>query len=227
VAKILLVDDDRDLANVILRWLVKEGHDCEHAACGLDATQFLQCNSFDLIILDWSLPDIEGVEVLRKYRAAGAGTPVIMLTGRSAITDKLQGFDCGADDYLTKPFHAKELMARVRALLARPQQLQDKHLVVGVLELLPEVHAVKRGEEKIQLVPREFNLLKYLMAHPNQLISADKLLDLLWPGDDSSTPEALMTCVSRLRKKVERPNEPSLIRNVHGVGYGLFTDPQG
>ncbi|MBS2008730.1 MAG: response regulator transcription factor [Cyanobacteria bacterium SZAS TMP-1] len=225
MAKVLLVEDDKDLANVVLRWLTKEGHICEHAAAGLDAEQLLKVSSFDLIILDWSLPDLEGIEILRRHRQAGGVTSVIMLTGRSAMTDKLEGFDRGADDYLTKPFHAKELMARVRALLSRPQNLQDKHLVTGILELMPEIHAVRRGEEKIQLVPREFNLLKYLMTHPNQLISSDRLLDLLWPGDDSSTPEALMTCVSRLRKKIERPNEPALIRNVHGVGYGLFTDP--
>jgi two-component system, OmpR family, manganese sensing response regulator len=227
MAKILLVEDDIELAQIISRWLKNEGHLCEHVADGGDAIDRLKAFAYELVILDWSLPDVQGIEVLNVHRQQGGRTPVLMLTGKTSIDDKIQGFDAGADDYLTKPFNGKELTARIRALLRRPPELQEEKLVVGDLELIPERHSVKRADKEISLVPREYALLSFLMKHPNQLFQPDKLLDMVWSSDTDSSYEALTTCIKRLRKKIDRENEPTVIKNVHSVGYGLFVEPMG
>ncbi|MFN8555334.1 MAG: response regulator transcription factor [Candidatus Obscuribacterales bacterium] len=224
MAKILLVEDDVELAQVIKRWLTNERHTCEHVDDGQQATLCLERFSYELIILDLGLPEVHGLEVLNQHRLKGGKTPVLILTGKSALDDKLTGFQAGADDYLTKPLDGRELTARVSALLRRPADLHSDNLTVGDLELIPSLHLVKRNGENIQLVPREYALLQFLMRYPNQLFKPDRLLDIVWANDADSSYEALTTCVKRLRKKLDRMNEPSVIRNVHGVGYGLFPD---
>jgi DNA-binding response OmpR family regulator len=227
MAKILIVEDDIELAKVISRWLTNEGHLCEEVGDGLEATHRLERFTYELIILDWTLPEVAGIDVLNKHRKAGGKAPVLMLTGKGGIEDKLTGFRTGADDYLTKPFEGRELTARVEALLRRPADLHSARLSVGPLELLPSVHAVSLKGKKIPLVPREYALLQFLMRHPNQLFKPDKILDLVWKNDSEASYEALTTCIKRLRKKLDKENEPSLIRNVHGVGYGLFPPDDG
>lgn len=227
MAKILLVEDDVELAQIISRWLKNEGHLCEHVSNGADALARLKAYAYELVILDWNLPEVQGIEVLNQHRQHGGRTPVLLLTGKNSIDEKIQGFDAGADDYLTKPFNGKELTARIRALLRRPPELQEEKLVVGDLELIPERHSVKRADKEIALVPREYALLSFLMKHPNQLFQPDKLLDMVWSSDTDSSYEALTTCIKRLRKKIDRENEPTVIKNVHSVGYGLFVEPMG
>lgn len=225
MAKILLAEDDIELAKAIVRWLTSEGHICEHVSDGSEATLRLEGFAYELIILDWGLPEIEGIEVLNRYRKSGGKTPVLMLTGKGAIEDKVTGFTQGADDYLTKPFEARELTARAGALLRRPANLHGEKLSVGALELLPSVHSVRLNGKRIALVPREYALLQFFMRHPNQLFKPDKLLDLVWKNESEASYEALTTCIKRLRKKLDQDKQASLIRNVHGVGYGFF--PEG
>jgi len=222
MAKILFVEDDLILADVVANWLEKDNHICLHFGKGEEARVALRRETFDLIILDWSLPDVSGLALLSEFRGGGGKTPVIMLTGKRSVEEKLEGFDTGADDYLTKPFDGRELMARVRALLARPAQLNHGKMVIGDIELCPELHAAKRKGEVIKLAPREFDLLKFLMGRPNQLFSSERLLDMVWANAEDASPEALATCVRRLRSKLDRPGEESVIRNSHGVGYGFF-----
>ncbi len=224
MAKILLAEDDVELVQVISRWLTNEGHICEHAKDGMEAKLNLERFTYELIILDLGLPEVEGLDVLASHRLKGGKTPVLILTGKSGINDKLAGFRSGADDYLTKPFDGRELTARVNALLRRPAELHSDTLKVGALELLPSVHAVSLNGKKIALVPREYALLQFFMRHPKQLFKADKLLDLVWKNDGDASYEALTSCVKRLRKKLVVGDEPSMIRTVHGVGYGLFPD---
>lgn len=226
MAKILLAEDDEVLAQAIARWLTNEGHICEHVNDGLEAVMRLETYTYELIILDWGLPKVEGIEVLSKHRKAGGKTPVLFLTGKGGIDDKLTGFQSGADDYLTKPFDGRELQARVSALLRRPHQMHGNALKAGTLELLPSVHSVRFKGKKIPLVPREYALLEFFMRHPKQLFKPDKLLDVVWKNDSEASYEALTTCIKRLRKKLDREGEPSIIKNVHGVGYGLFPEEE-
>jgi DNA-binding response OmpR family regulator len=150
---------------------------------------------------------------------------VLFLTGRRELADKLEGLDAGADDYLTKPFDSRELKSRVRALLRRPTALVGDVLQVGPRELDPKDFKVTLSGQEIKLVPKEFALLEFLMRHPGELFGVDKLLDSVWPCQSDSTREALTTCIKRLRKKLDGDSESSYIRNVHGVGYGLFVEP--
>jgi DNA-binding response OmpR family regulator len=221
LAKVLVVEDDLSLCNAINDYLALDHHKTEIVNDGEEAIQRLKLYGYDLIILDWELPKASGVEILRDFRSRGGTTPVIMLTGRSSISDKEAGLDTGADDYLTKPFHAKELQARVRALLRRPQMLSGTTLKVGHLSLDTGNYQVKRGNAEIRLLPKEFTLLEFMMRHPGRVFAADALLNHVWSDESDSTPGALTTCMGRLRKKIDIEGQPSMIRTVHGVGYTI------
>ncbi len=224
MAKILIVEDDEQLADLIVQCLTRENHLVEHVNNGADALSQVKLYIFDLIILDWNLPEVTGLGILKEFRSRGGITPVLFLTGRRDLSDKLEGLDAGADDYLTKPFDSRELTSRIRALLRRPQVLVGDVLEVGKLRLDPKDFKVTLGDEEIKLVPKEFALLEFLMRHPCELFGVDKLLDSVWPCQSDSTREALTTCIKRLRKKLDGDSDTSMIRNVHGVGYGLFVD---
>lgn len=224
MAKILFVEDDLNFAATVKDWLSFDRHVVEHFAGGKEGLERLRECEFDLLILDWELPDLSGTELLRSYRGRGGMAPVLILTGRRSMQDKEEGFESGADDYLCKPFHGKELSLRVKALLRRPQQLAVNLLQHGDIELDPEKFQVKRNGEEIRLVPKEFALLEFLMRHPERLFGQEELLNRLWSSDSEATSEALTTCIKRLRKKMDRQGEPSVIRNVHGVGYGLYVE---
>ncbi len=225
MAKILIVEDDPQLADLIVQCLARENHLVEHVDNGADALSQVKLYIFDLIVLDWNLPEVTGLGILQEFRARGGVTPVLFLTGRRELADKLEGLDAGADDYLTKPFDSRELKSRVRALLRRPTALVGDVLQVGPLELDPKDFKVTLSGQEIKLVPKEFALLEFLMRHPGELFGVDKLLDSVWPCQSDSTREALTTCIKRLRKKLDGDSESSYIRNVHGVGYGLFVEP--
>lgn len=221
MAKLLLIEDDAGLCRMIRDWLAIEHHNVEVVNDGKDGLEKLKFYSYDMVILDWQLPGMEGVDVLREYRNNGGVTPILMLTGKDKIVDKEAGFEAGADDYLTKPFHMKELSARVRALLRRPPALVADSLKRGDLELDRGNHSVKRDGEQIRLLPREFALLEFLMRHPGQVFSADALLNRVWASESDATVDALTTCIKRLRKKVDVEGKQSIIRTIHGVGYKL------
>ena len=220
MAKILLVEDDNDLANTVRTFLIFQRHAVETIADGRDALDHLLTFDYELVILDWELPRASGIEILREFRNRGANTPILMLTGKDAIDEKLTGLDSGADDYLTKPFDLRELGARVNSLLRRPADIVDASVLkAGKLSLDPTKHSAFRDGELITLVPREFQLLEFLMRHRNQLFTTEALLNRVWPSDSEATEEAVRTALKRLRKKIDPDGQ--VIKNVHGVGYIL------
>jgi two-component system OmpR family response regulator len=219
--KILVVEDDLDLSAMISDWLSYEHHLVECVHDGQEGLDRLKSCKYDAVILDWQLPNLCGVDICKKFRQNGGATPVIMLTGKDTISDKEFGLDAGADDYLTKPFHIKELAARIRALLRRASQATENVLKIGDLVLEPQTFNVKKGDTDIQLLPKEFALLEFLMRHPNQVFSAEALLDRVWDSGTEASQEAIRTCLKRLRKKVDGNKDNSMIKTVHGVGYKL------
>ncbi len=221
MAKILLVEDDKDLLGMVRTMLQAEHHTVEALTDGSDAAQHLRIYPYDIIVLDWELPGASGIEILRQFRSGGGKTPIIMLTGRDKIDDKELGLEIGADDYLTKPFAMRELSARIKALLRRSPQVSDNILAAGDIELDPSKYRVTKNGNPLQLLPKEFAVLEFLLRHPNQVFTADALLDRVWKSDSEATAEALRTTMKRLRKKIENADGPQLIRTVHGVGYVL------
>lgn len=217
--KILVIEDDAGLNRMIREWLTFERNDVDYAENGRDGLEKLQCYEYDCVILDWELPEMNGLEVLQKFRSQGKPTPVLMLTGKSTIVDKEQGLDSGADDYLTKPFHMKELSARLRALMRRVAVNVSNIVEAKGIRLDSASFRVKRGEEDIQLMPKEFALLEFLMRHADQVFSAETLLNRVWSSDSEATIDAITTCIKRIRKKIDREGEVSVIKTVHGVGY--------
>lgn len=221
MAKILLVEDDKKLADTVQMLLELENHKVEMAYDGGEAEDRLAAFDYDLLILDWDLPVRSGVEICRNFRSKGRLTPVLMLTGKQAIQEKEQGFDAGADDYLTKPYHPRELAARVRALLRRPQVYSGDKLSWRDIEVDMTSRKVTRGGEEIALQPMEFTLLTFFMKHPNQVFGADALLKRCWDDSADVSSDSIYTCIRRVRKKVDRDGMGSVIRTVHGVGYSL------
>ena len=221
MAKILIVDDDIPLCGVIESWLKFEQNvvECVHTA--QEAIDLLKLYHYDVVVLDWKLPDLSGVDVLREYRSFGVKTPVILLTGKRQIEEKELGLDAGADDYLTKPFEMRELSARLRALLRRPPDVLNNLMQVKDLVLDVKTRTVSRAGSEIKLFPKEFSLLECLMRNQNQVLSQEELVNHLWKSEEGVAPDALRTCLKRLRKQIDKEGEPSLIENVHGVGYIL------
>ncbi|MBX9941122.1 MAG: response regulator transcription factor [Candidatus Obscuribacterales bacterium] len=225
MAKLLVVEDDADLARVVSRWLAVEGHTVDIAKDLTEARHFIETSEYELIILDRALPDGEGADLVKRFRAEGNPTPVLFLTGKRSIEERVEGLESGGDDYLTKPFHGKELMARVQALLRRPVKIASPSVKIGRLELVPERRSIKVDGNEVALVSREYALLEFLLKHPRELFPADRLLNQVWSDDSSVGVEALSSCIKRLRKKIDVDGSESFIKNVYGVGYGIF--PQG
>jgi DNA-binding response OmpR family regulator len=223
VAKILVIEDDLDLARVIVNGLTQERHTVEAVHSGDDGLEMLELNQFDVVVLDWELPQMTGIELLQRYRSTGGNAPVIMLTGKSQIADKQKGLDTGADDYLTKPFDIRELAARIRAMLRRAGNEKSDILKAGDLTLDPVKYKVLKGDREIKLSPRDFSLLEFLMRHPDQVFSSDTLLGRVWNYDSDASPEGLRAAVRRIRKAVDEGDDlaTSIIQNVARVGYRL------
>lgn len=218
MSKILVVEDEVDLAEQLRKSLVRDHHVVEVVHSGTDAINYLRVSNYDLIILDWMLPGQTGIEVCRFHRDRGDVTPVLMLTARSAIEDKEQGLDAGADDYLTKPFHLREFGARIRALLRRGKAVSNV-LVSGDLELDPAARRVSFGDKEIKLEPKEFNLLEFLMRNPDQVFSAEALVMRVWESSSDISPDAIRVYIRGIRKKLDEPSGKSFIVTVHGSGY--------
>lgn len=219
MAKILLVDDDVELAGRLKEWFHTQSHTLEVADCGEDALQMLASFDFDVIVLDWGLPGMTGLEVLRRYRKDGGETPILMLTGMNDINNKQDGLDSGADDYLTKPFDVRELAARVRSLLRRPKGLLPTELKYEDVELLLETRTVKVGEASVHLMPKQAALLEYLMRHPNRAFGAKALLNAVWPSDSGVSEETVRTCMKTLRRQLATLGKEDLVKTLPGSGY--------
>ncbi len=224
--RVLIIEDEEKMARMLARVLREEGHVAETAADGRTGLGRALDDSFDLLIVDWMLPERSGVQVVRGLRAAEVHTPVLMLTARGQVEDRVEGLDAGADDYLPKPFALPELLARVRALTRRPQGgAADAAIRAGDVTLDPVRHVVRLRDERIDLTAKEFALLATLMQRPGQVFSRSVLLDTVWgvPGEVSTSVVELY--VSYLRKKLDRAGEPSHIRTVRGVGYTFEPQP--
>jgi DNA-binding response OmpR family regulator len=221
MAKILVVEDEPDLSEPIKVFLTHEHHIVEVIDNGAEALDRLRFYKYDVIILDWMLPGMLGVDVCKQFRTSGGTTPILMLTARKQTHEKVEALDAGADDYLTKPFDVNEVGARVRALLRRPHGVTSNVLKVRNLVLETGTFKVTRDDKDIQLLPKEFALLEFLMRHPNQVFSAEAILDRVWASDSEASPETIRTYVKRLRQKIDTEGNQSIISTVHGVGYKL------
>ncbi len=224
MAKILVVEDDLTVCTIIEDWLTHQHHTVEVSHNGLEADHYLKTYQYDVVVLDWGLPDLSGVEICKRYKSSGGRAPVLMLTGKHDIEDKEEGFNAGADDYLTKPFDIKELSARIRALLRRPTNVYDNILSIRNVSLDPNNHIVTKDGETIKLTPKEFAVLEFFMRNPNKVFKADALLDHVWNSEAGSGPETVRTCIKRLRRQIDTQGQSSIIENVHGVGYKLASE---
>jgi two-component system response regulator MprA len=219
--KILVVDDEPAVRDSLERALRLEGYEIDLAADGAEALATIAGDEPDAVVLDVMMPNIDGLEVCRRMRSVGDRTPVLMLTARDAVSDRVAGLDAGADDYVVKPFALDELLARLRALLRRRPPRGMAPLRVGDLSLNPDTHEVHRGERSIELTQREFELLEYLMRNERLVISRQKLLDEVWGYDPFSITNTIEVFVSNLRRKLEAGGEPRLLHTVRGAGYVL------
>lgn len=220
--QILLVDDEVELTEPLSRILNREGYRVDVAHDGLVGSQLAQQNRYDLLILDWMLPQKNGLQICQQLRAQGQSTPVLFLTAKDTIDDRVAGLDAGADDYLVKPFELRELLARVRALLRRPVALESsgsQRLRVEDLELDLENQLAYRGGRKIELSEKESQLLAYLMRHPHQLLTHEQIHDQLWGNGDKPSSNVLPAQIRLLRRKIEAGSETPLINTVYGKGY--------
>jgi len=221
MAKILVVEDDENLSRLVKICLSGESHLVDSVMRGMDALAQIRLISYDMLVLDWMLPDITGVDVLKHYRASGGKSPVLMLTSRSAIADKVTGLEAGADDYLVKPFDKLELAARVKALLRRPVEMNPEVLIRGNLEINQTTFKVIKDGEEVELRPKEFALLEFLAKHPGESFTADAILERLWRSDAMSTTDTVRTHIMTLRKKLGDNDVKPLIKTVRGRGYSL------
>ena len=220
MSTILIADDDHTLRAMLHQTLANEGYRVLTAADGLEALAQAQAHHPDLVVLDWMMPGLSGLEVARRLRAA-AGMPILMLTARDAIEDRVAGLDSGADDYLVKPFAPAELLARVRALLRRAAHDADTPLRYADLVLDPMTRETRRGDRAFALRPKEFALLAYLLRHPRQVLPRARILEEVWGADFDGTDSVLDVYIRYLRAKTEAGGEPRLIQTVRGVGYVL------
>lgn len=218
--RILLVEDEEKLAKSLMRGLSQRGYAVDHLAEGAPAVDRISLyrNEYDLVILDLMLPDLDGLAVCQNVRDAGVKTPILVLSAKGETEDKITLLRSGADDYVVKPFSFQELLARIQALMRRPEEVVPDVLSVGEFTLNKSTHAVFRGEEQLTLTLKEFMLLEYLMRHPNQVVKRDEILDHAWEFDFSSLSNIVDVHVKNLRKKIGSDGD-SIIKTIRGVGY--------
>ena len=218
IGRVLVVEDDDDIADVLRRSLRQEGHEVRTAGDGEEALTMAAEFIPDLVILDLGLPRLDGVEVCRRLRADG-DVPILILTARSDTGDRVEGLDAGADDYLVKPFERTELLARMRALLRRRPPRGTASLTVGDLVLNPGTREVTRGERVLDLTNREFELLEFLMRNERLVISRERLLEEVWGYDPTSMTNTIDVFISNLRRKLEEGGEDRILHTKRGAGY--------
>lgn len=218
-----MVEDDLRVARLVERALREAGHRAEVAHDGAEGLAVARRESWDVIVLDVGLPGADGLTVCRSLRDAGQRTPILLLTARDAVADRVAGLDSGADDYLPKPFAVEELLARVRALGRRAEGGTGDFLTAADLVLDLARHEARRGERLVELTAREFRLLELLMRNAGRVLTKDQLLDRVWGRDSEAGPNAVETYIHYLREKIDRDTDRPLIRTVRGVGYALRT----
>jgi two-component system OmpR family response regulator len=221
IVRILVVEDDAKMARLLESGLQEEGYAVDLASNGSDAEWLGREQDYDAVVLDVMLPDADGFEVCRRLRAAERWSPILMLTARDGVEDRVRGLDTGADDYLTKPFAFAELLARLRALVRRGPLERPAVLRADDLELDPAARRVKRGDSMIDLTSKEFALLEYLMRHEGEVLSRSQIIDHVWDFAYGGTSNLVDVYVRYLREKVDRPFGRKSIETVRGAGYRL------
>jgi DNA-binding response OmpR family regulator len=217
--KLLIVEDEARMADLLHKGLTEEGHMATCAADGAEGLALAKSYEFDAIILDVMMPRLSGYEVAKRLRAENVGTPIVMLTARDSVPDIVRGLDGGADDYLTKPFSFDELLARLRAVKRRALVAQDIHLRVADVVLDPASREVLRGAERVALTRTEYNLLERLMYRAGKVVSRRSLIESVWGFDRDIEENTLDAFMHLLRSKIDSPGRPKLIQTVRGVGY--------
>jgi two-component system response regulator MprA len=219
--RVLVVDDEPQLRRALERALKLEGYEVDLAADGEEALRTVGTGPLDAIVLDVLMPKLDGLEVCRELRARGDEVPILMLTARDAVQDRVDGLDAGADDYVVKPFALEELLARLRALLRRMNGDGAEALSYADLTLNPATREVRRGERAIELTKTEFALLEHLLRHPRLVLTRSQLFEAVWGYDFGPRSNSLEVYIGYLRRKTEEGGEPRLIQTVRGVGYSL------
>jgi len=221
---ILVVEDEQKIAAFIRRGLMENGFVVDVAEDGEQGLEYALARKMDLIILDVALPKRDGWSIMSELRNAGVQTPVLFLTARDSVPDRVKGFDLGADDYLIKPFHFSELLARVRSLLRRSPERKEETITVGDLEIDPRRHKVVRAGETITLTPKEFALLRYLASSAGDIVSRTEIVEQVWDINFDTGTNVVDVMMRRLRAKVDDPFEKKMIQTIRGVGYVLKAD---
>lgn len=223
--RILVIEDNHRLNSSLTASLVHEGYSVDSAYDGQEGQDLAELTAYDLILLDIMLHEKDGLEVCRDLRRRRVHTPILLLTARDSVDDRVQGLDYGADDYLVKPFAMRELLARLRALLRRQQPYKQGQLTIGDLALDPITHTVERDGRSLDLTPKEFALLEFLMYHPNQVVTRDMIEQHIWNYDFECESNVIDVYVRRLRRKIDDPFAVKLLTTVRGVGYRLQPPP--
>ena len=220
MARLLLADDDNEVLVMLSSWLrLTDQHTVDTASDGEQALDFILTYTYDLIVLDWEMPKLQGIEICRRFKQKCPDTPVLMLTGRSAIADTIQGLDAGADDYITKPFSASELSARVRALLRRFAPPESEKLISNGLTLEPSSRSVTANGLPLDLSPTEFELLEFFLRNSGSTFPVEALISRVWNDSDKSSVAAVRTTINRLRIKLEKALGVCPIQTERGSGY--------
>lgn len=219
--RILIVEDEHKIATTIKKGLEQESYAVDVAFDGTGGYDLASTEEYDLIILDRMLPEMDGIEICKKLRAAKNHVPVLMLTAKGQLHDRVEGLDAGADDYLLKPFAFEELLARIRALIRRPQQMLSTQYVVDDLTLDTKTHEVKRAEKSIRLSSKEFALLSYLMRHKGQILTKEQIMQHVWDYQADILPNTIEVYMGYLRNKIDKPFGKTLLHTLRGFGYKI------
>jgi two-component system, OmpR family, response regulator len=221
--KVLIVEDEHKIANSIKQGLIQENFNVDVAYDGTEGYDLAVAEEYDVIILDRLLPGMEGLGICKKLREQKNHTPILILTARGQITDRVEGLEGGADDYLIKPFAFEELLARIKALARRPKKTQEAIIEIADLSLNTKTFEVKRDNVHIQLSSKEFSLLEYLMRHSREILTKDKIISHVWNYESNILPNTIEVYVGYLRNKIDKPfkKSPKLIHTIRGFGYKI------
>jgi DNA-binding response OmpR family regulator len=219
--RLLVIEDEKDLAENLRKGLLEQGYAVDIALDGEEGGFMAETEPYDLIILDLMLPKIDGLTICKTLREKGINTPILMLTAKSRLDDKIEGFNTGADDYLTKPFSVAELYVRIKALLRRKDQIELPVLEINDLKINSAKHEVYRGKDKITLTPKEFSILELMAKNKDEVVTRTMILDHVWDTSYTGNSNVVDVLIGSLRKKIDKPGLKKLIQTVYGVGFKL------
>ncbi len=219
--RLLFAEDDRDIAKAVQTLLQRSGYSVDTVFNGQDAVEYIEAGEYDGVILDWMMPKLSGIEVLAHMRSRGYSTPVLMLTARDAVDDRVEGLDTGADDYLSKPFATSELLARIRAMLRRKEDYKHDVIRFSDIELDKSAMSIKCGGQSVRLNNKAFQLMEMLVEHPGAVLSINQIMERIWGWDSDSEINVVWVNISFLRKKLSELGAHAKIKAVRGVGYSL------